>query len=350
MIELTRDTVTFIGIAIGMTTFAIVFLARPWLRNSAKAGVDRSKFTVQVYRDQLAELETDMKEQRLTEEQYTQARRDLERSMIDDLGQTGPSVPLPPPQAKAHNAGLWALVMIAVSLPILALVLYGVLHISIMAVTPDEQISTTQGPSADRMARAAEDPNFSIEEMVGRLAARLEQNPNDATGWTMLGRSFTVLKRYPESRDAYAKAYQLRSAGTLTHEDAALLSDYAEAMSLSNDNQIGDEAMILLNKALRLDSNNEKALWLAGMGAFKAGEYKLAGQRWEHLYKLIPGNSEMRRSLQGAIEEAKIRSGEILITPEEETKPAAAIPAGAQGENPSTAAATTTAPTATGTQ
>lgn len=315
MIVMTQETVAFIAIAIAMTALAVFFLSRPWLRKETSGGVDRSNFTVQVYRDQLAELETDMNEQRLTEEQYNQARQDLERSMMDDIGRPGPSVPLPEPEEKNRSAGLWALILIGVSLPVLALILYGVLHISIQAMAPPAQVVSDQGAGA--AATATNDPNFSIEEMVTRLATRMEQNPNDATGWTMLGRSYTVLKRYPESRDAYAKAYKLRAAATLTQEDSALLSDYAEVVSRTQDNQFDEQAMALLTQALDLDPSNQKALWLAGMGSFQAKQYPMAIIHWERLYQLVPNGSEMKSSLQGAIEEAKIRNGDLQIVPEE---------------------------------
>jgi len=324
MIELTPDAILLIAIMIGMTALTVVFLARPWLSRSTEAGVDRTKFTIQVYRDQLAELETDMNEQRLTEQQYTEARRELERSMMDDVGQTAPSMPLPPPE-KSHNAGLWALILVAVALPILALILYGVLHISIGALTPNDDLegSNNAQTTIDQGAPSAAAPggNFNIEEMVGRLATRLQKNPEDAKGWGMLGRSYTVLKRFPESAEAYGRSYQLRSTGPLTANDSDMVANYAEALSRANDNSLEGRVMELVEQALQLNAQNTRALWLGGMGAFRTENYKLATRRWEQLYELTPRSSEMSQMLQGAIEEAKIRSGEMIIVPEETDAP-----------------------------
>lgn len=324
MIELTPDAILVLAIMIGMTALAVVFLARPWLSRSTEASVDRTKFTIQVYRDQLAELETDMNEQRLTEQQYTEARRELERSMMDDVGQSAPSMPLPPPE-KPHNAGLWALILVAIALPILALILYGVLHISISALTPNEDPdgSANAATSSAQSAPSASAPggNFNIEEMVGRLATRLQNNPEDAKGWAMLGRSYTVLKRYPESAEAYGRSYQLRTAATLTANDADMVASYAEALSLANDNSLEGRVKELIEQALQLNAQNTKALWMGGMSAFRAEDYKLATRRWEQLYELTPRSSELSQMLQGAIEEAKIRSGEMVIVPEESDAP-----------------------------
>ena len=311
---LTQEAVILIAIMIAMTALAVLFLARPWMRRTVDAGVDRTNFTVQVYRDQLVELETDMNEQRLSEEQYTKARRDLERSMMDDIGQAAPSSPLPPP-GKSHNAGLWALILVAVALPVLALLLYGILHISIGALAPSQDDGATAAMQTG--APAPGDPNFSIDEMVGRLATRLKNNPQDAKGWAMLGRSYTVLKRFPESAEAYGTSYRLRSDAGLISEDAAMIADYAEALSRANDNSLEGRVTDLVEQALTLNSRNEKALWLGGMAAFRAEDFKLATSRWQSLYDLTPRSSEMSQMLEGAIEEAKVRSGELQVVVDE---------------------------------
>jgi cytochrome c-type biogenesis protein CcmH len=62
-----------------------------------------------------------------------------------------------------------------------------------------------------------------IRGMVEKLAARLEQQPDDVDGWTRLGRSYLVLHQPDKARDAYARALQLRPG------DAALQQAYAEA-------------------------------------------------------------------------------------------------------------------------
>ena len=349
--ELTPDGILLIGIMVGMTAFAVVFLARPWLRRSSEAGINRTKFTIQVYRDQLAELETDMNEQRLTEQQYTEARRELERSMLDDVGHAAPSTPLPPPE-KTYNAGLWALILVAIALPVLALLLYGVLHISIGAISPDEELGGTMPTSVSQAApeATAADGNFNIEEMVGRLATRLQKNPQDAKGWAMLGRSYTVLKRFPESAEAYGRSYQLRSADSLIANDSDMVANYAEALSRANDNSLEGRVGELVEQALQLNSQNTRALWLGGMSAFRTEDYKLATRRWQQLYELTPRSSEMSQMLQGAIEEAKIRSGEMIIVPDEADSPpqapAESVESGAATADPEPTAAAV--PTATG--
>jgi cytochrome c-type biogenesis protein CcmH len=93
-------------------------------------------------------------------------------------------------------------------------------------------LKTSSGmPSQAAVAAAAqatagaspEERHAMILAMVGNLAARLEQQPDDVEGWARLGRSYTVLGEPQKARDAYAHALKLKP------DDAALKEAYAEA-------------------------------------------------------------------------------------------------------------------------
>src|SRR5947207_2884575 len=70
-----------------------------------------------------------------------------------------------------------------------------------------------------------EDRQAMINSMVERLAARLEQQPEDVEGWVRLGRSYMVLNQPAKAREAYARAVKLRP------DDPQLKAAYAEAVA-----------------------------------------------------------------------------------------------------------------------
>jgi cytochrome c-type biogenesis protein CcmH len=70
-----------------------------------------------------------------------------------------------------------------------------------------------------------EERRAMIEGMVGKLAARLDQQPDDVEGWARLGRSYMVLGEPQQARDAYAHAVKLKP------EDAALKEAFEAAQS-----------------------------------------------------------------------------------------------------------------------
>ena len=68
-----------------------------------------------------------------------------------------------------------------------------------------------------------EERRAMILAMVGNLATRLQQQPDDVDGWARLGRSYMVLNEPQKARDAYAHAVKLKP------DDAGLQQAYAEA-------------------------------------------------------------------------------------------------------------------------
>src|SRR5947199_99401 len=70
-----------------------------------------------------------------------------------------------------------------------------------------------------------EERRAMILAMVGNLAARLEQQPDDVEGWARLGRSYMVLNEPQKARDAYAHAVKLKP------DDAALQQAFEAAQS-----------------------------------------------------------------------------------------------------------------------
>ena len=138
-----------------------------------------------------------------------------------------------------------------------------------------------------------------VEAMVARLAARLRESPDDAEGWKLLGRSYSVLGRFPEAVDAYAKA-ALRSPG-----DAQLLVDFAGALAMARGQRLEGEPERLVERALTIDPNNLKALALAGTAAFERRNYAQAADLWTRLLPLVPAGSEDARTIGDNIQEAK---------------------------------------------
>ena len=85
------------------------------------------------------------------------------------------------------------------------------------------------GPSAADVAAAQnmsdQDRAQMIQGMVARLAARLEQEPQDVDGWLRLGRAYGVLGDKQKSLDAYRRA----SAADPSRADARAAYDGARA-------------------------------------------------------------------------------------------------------------------------
>jgi len=263
----------FWSLAVIMMLAALLFIVPPLLRNRELTSVSPDDLNTEVIRTQLAELETDLAAGKLDQGQYAAARADLERELLYDLNTSGVA-------RREPRSGRWATLLIIPALPLCAVLLYQQLG----SVELIDRLAAAR--TAQPAQQQAQQPQLSIEEMVARLANRLEQQPDDLKGWVMLARSYTILRRYGEAETAYANV--LRLGG----ESADLLTDYADTMVMATGGTFTDEAGALLTRALELDPGNVKGLWLAGHWKFGNREYAEALDYWQQAAVKLPAGSE----------------------------------------------------------
>ncbi|MBI1988407.1 MAG: c-type cytochrome biogenesis protein CcmI [Betaproteobacteria bacterium] len=278
----------FVVIAVVMAAAAAVWVLPPLLRrHSGDDGVARSASNLEVYRDQLAELDADLNSGTLSAAQYEQAKLEIERRVLDEVG--GEGVPGPRVSRSARRTAA----VLATVIPLAAASLYWLLG-NPDALSP-QRAGVAGGASGLTM--------HEVEAMVAKLAARLEQNPDDANGWAILARSYAAMQRFPEAIAAYAKA------AALTRDDADLLADYADALAASAGRNLEGKPLELVKQALKIDPNQWKALAMAGTAAFDRKDYQEALVYWEQLLAKLPSESQFRQTLTASIDEARQLGG-----------------------------------------
>jgi cytochrome c-type biogenesis protein CcmH len=288
----------FVILAVVMAVAAVVWVLPPLLRRrSADGGVARAASNLAVYRDQLSELDADLRSGTLSAAQYEQAKLEIERRVLDEAGGEGTLAP------GVSGKGPWTAVVLATAIPLCAASLYWLIG------NPHALSPQPAGVGAGEHQITAQ----QIEAMVTKLAARLEQNPDDANGWAILARSYMAMQRFPEAIAAFEKA------AAVTKDDANLLADYADALAVSAGRKLEGRPLELIMQALKLDPNHWKALALAGTAAFERKDYKAAVSYWEKLVQGLAPDSELRGSLTASIAEARqlggIKSGATPSSP-----------------------------------
>lgn len=164
--------------------------------------------------------------------------------------------------------------------------------------TPDKPPeSAPPGPTAEQVRDAAamseSDRAEMIQGMVTRLAARMEQEPDNPDGWVRLARAYEVLGKHKEALNAWSNAARLNP------EKVAVLSAYANAIALSADGQSAPppELFKISDQILALEPNHGGALWFSGLGKLSAGDVAGAKTQWQHLRSLLDPASEQFRDL-----------------------------------------------------
>lgn len=285
--------ITFWLVSAAMVAIALAFVLPPLLERSNKkkahAGRDVGAANIAVYRDQLKELESDLKNGIISSEQYEQDRDDIERRLLEDVSSSAERSGTKASGAQSRSPAY----AVALAFPVLAVVLY------LQVGNPN---ASSQAPTTSP-SMAGEFSQQRIEANVAALAKRLEQNPNDVQGWTMLARSYLSMEKWSEASNAYARVTELKS------DDAELWADYAIAVAMAQGQRLSGRPVELIEKALQLDPKNLKALELAGNAAFETRDYQRAIEYWERLMKEVPANSEIGDSVSKKIDEAKLRAG-----------------------------------------
>jgi len=270
-----------IVVGIVMGAVALAFALTPLLRRR-RPGFDAAEVAqsnLSILRDQGVELTADLGRGTIAPAQYAVARAELEhRALEEDVS--------PAAKGSAEPAARWTAAILAVLIPA------GVLSMYLWVGEPAGLRNEAAAP--DLPVGPAE-----IEKMVAGLAQRLEKNPDDPRGWTMLARSYYVLQRMPEAAAAYAKA-----AEKIT-DNADLYADYADALAMSQGRRIEGKPLDLVKESLRIDPAQPKALAMAGTEAFNRKDYVTSRAYWEKLLPLLPADSEMAKSVAGGIAEAR---------------------------------------------
>ena len=257
---------------------------------SQRTIADERKFAnIAIYRDQLSELEADLRNGIVSEEQYAQDRDEIERRLLEDTAGASPATAN---GAKVPPASRSTAYAIAFGLPLAAVLFY-------FQVGNPGSLTQTARPVAAPPSATGERSQEQIEANVAALAQKLQTNPNDAQGWTMLARSYNSMERFGEAAGAYAKATELQP------KDADLWAEYAFVTAMANNQSLEGRPMELVNQALKVDPDNAKALQLAGSAAFQTKNYSKAINYWQRVLKQVPPDSPTAQAIQERIDEAK---------------------------------------------
>ena len=271
---------------------------------------------------------------------YEENRAVLERQLLDCVlaSTADPGVGTTPaarptaaavPAKKAEHLSPGLLALLGVVVLAIAGAGYWVMGSPVGAgIEPGGVAATGAGQTGQAGAGAASHQTTAeqIAAMAEKLTARLKDQPDDAEGWAMLARSYSVLGRHPEALPAYERAVALRA------DDAQLLADYADSLAVKNQRVLAGEPMKWVEKALKIDPRNVKALALAGTNAFVGKDYAGAVKYWEQVIQFGPTDSSYVQQVQASLAEARELGG---------LPPVAGKPA---GSTTSTALASTTSP------
>lgn len=254
--------------------------------------VDRREVNISIARAQLAELEKKVSDGDLPNEEFQTERLRIEKDLASDLA---------PTEEKKTSTGGWMVWPVAAVIPIIA----GVVYLAVGtpdAIDPANRIAVVANQQPQQQA-PGDQATPDIREVVRRIKERLEDEPEDVTGWFMLGRAHMALSEFAPAVSAIRKSYELGG------ENPEVMIRLADALAMSQEGSMAGEPEPLLVRALELQPDNPQGLWLLGMAQSERGDNVAAIQTWQTLVPLLQGDERSQQEVTQLIAQAKQATG-----------------------------------------
>jgi cytochrome c-type biogenesis protein CcmH len=283
-----------------LLTAALLFVVLPlWFSRAKDDQVLRDAANLEIFRDQIAEMDADLSNGLLTQELYEQGRRELQTRMLEEVKTPGGA------EVFARNPHRYVALALAVVISLAAVGLY---------LKMGNYEALLPGGASGAMSQGTAHSEAELKELEDKVA----QNPKDTDSLGILARTYVEQQRYVDGAKTYNKLTQIVT------NDAQLWADFADALAMASGQNLAGHPTILINKALEVDPNNPKALALAGSAAMGRQDYSAAIQYWEKLSKMLQPGSEDAKMIDDGI--AQARAG---LAQGKGGKPAAQQPGGA---------------------
>jgi cytochrome c-type biogenesis protein CcmH len=261
---------------------ALLFVVLPLWRSSATSNaVLRNVANLEIFRDQIAEMDADLQNGLLTQELYEQGKHELQARLLDEVNEDQVVI------TKARNPLKVLAISLAILMPLASAALYWKIG-NVNSLSPRAEMATMSGAG-----------NMRSPQSIAALEEKVANNPKDGESLLLLARSYGELERYADAAKAYDRLTQ-----NVTDE-AWIWADYADVLAMAQGQSLSGPPTKLIEKALALDPNLPKALALAGSAAMERGDYAAAIRHWESLLKGLPADSEDGKMIEGGIQQAR---------------------------------------------
>ena len=241
--------------AILLTIAATLIVLLP-LARSSKGFLPAEKNDLEVYRDQLREVGADFARGMIDDASAEQARIEIARRILaaektdDDNALT----------YKRRSGRILSFVAV-LCVPLIAWGVYPIFG------KPD----MPSMPLASRLQSPAE--KHSVEELIARAEAHLEQSPNDARGWDVLAPIYLRLGRAADAANAY------RAAIRIDEENVSRNLGLGEALIAISGGTITTEAETLFQKAAKFAPGDIRPQYYLAQGELQDGQPEAAASR-----------------------------------------------------------------------
>ena len=273
----------FILASTGLAVLCLLLLLPGVIRPRRVVSVDMNRENLAIARERLAEVDEE-------EDSAGEGAPELEAALLSDL--SGPDYVLGENRARGRRT--------AITVLLLAPLAAGLIYTKV----GDDRWAAPSRDLQDSGSHAEVD----IPQLLQRLEQSLVENPGNADGWAIAGRTYMVMNRFDEAEAAYATVHDL------VGDDPDILTAWADASLMRNGGRYTAEISARIERALELDPVQVNALWIGALGSNSRGDREAAMGYLERLEPLLADNPEALGQLRRQFEDA---SSGVVADPSE---------------------------------
>lgn len=296
-------------------------------------------YDLQVYRDQLRDVERDLTRGVLGAEEAARLKVEISRRVLEaDRAVQGAQAAARAPRGATVTIAALCLAVFGGTFALyqrLGAAGYPDQPLAARIAMSDEAYATR--PSQDEAEQAAEaqrgpapEPDARFGALMERLRKAVQDRPNDPEGLALLARNEVNIGNYRAGWEAQRRLIALKG-------DTASAADYAELgelMIVAAGGVVTPEAEAALGKALELDRGQQLARYYVGRMMAQNGRADRAFRIWAELLREGPESAPWIASIRANITQLAWLAGDTRYTPPVAAGPSAADLAAAADMSP----------------
>lgn len=301
--------------AAALLVLGAAFVVLPLLRKPPRAGASRAAAVRMLYRQRLAELDDEARNELLEEGEREEMEAELGRALLAEW----PSEGAPPERERLasaeqgqaaspagerraerpaagdpHRAGGWAGLIVGLALPLAAFGLYWQLGEPNAAVLAQAPKVMQLDPAKDRI---------ELDRWRALLGERVLARPDEAGSWLLLGQVYMADADYAAAQAAFVRAHGL--AG----EDAGIDLLWLQARYLAAGGRLDEVGLRLAEGVLARAPNQATALEILALDAYRREDFARAAAMFNRALA-NPLDALRREALQAAFDQARAQFGQ----------------------------------------
>lgn len=280
----------WIGIAV-LTLIALACVFWPLVRHQQLAkseATQRQQQNIDIFRERLAELESEREQGTLAAEEFATLKLELERNLLIDAE----DVPVQSkPLVRVGQTQLVTATLLALMIPAAALGLYN--HLG----RADDLALALNAPAS----QGSQGEQVSLEQAIAGLERELAANPDNAEGWYLLANTYMSMGNYAGGAEAFRELLQVLPQDAPQY--ASVMGQLAQALYFAGETRMTNEVRAQIEATLVIDPTEIAALGLLGIDAFEQQDFKAAIEHWSKA--LAGAEGQAADSLRSGIERAR---------------------------------------------